>query len=207
MSGASGGADPGMGGGSEEQRQRGIWILVAAALAFAVLVLPQVVEGDDKTSFAGGVLPSSGASRPPTSPGGLPSGVPTGVPSASLPGYGSGGSGAHPLRDGRHHQTKRMTDARPHGHRLPARLGPLPRTHVLSPPPPKVPIIPTGGRADQSREGQDLRWPIRRGFCSRPSRPCQARFTRWAATSAFLGLRTSSHHWPVRATMPTRAWA
>ncbi|MBP8538608.1 hypothetical protein [Streptomyces sp. MK37H] len=97
MSSASGGADPGMGGGSEEQRQRGAWILVAAALAFAVVVLPQVVEGDDKTSFAGSALPSSGASRPPTSPGGLPSGlpsgIPTGVPSASLPGYGSGGSG------------------------------------------------------------------------------------------------------------------
>ncbi|WP_413801010.1 hypothetical protein [Streptomyces iranensis] len=97
MSSASGGADPGTGGGSEEQRQRGIWILVAAALAFAVLALPQVVEGDDKTSFAGSALPSGGASRPPTGPGGLPSGlpsgVPTGVPSASLPGYGSGGSG------------------------------------------------------------------------------------------------------------------
>ncbi|MFD0445974.1 hypothetical protein ACFQ10_32000 [Streptomyces indonesiensis] len=97
MSSASGGADPGMGGGSEEQRQRGIWMLVAAALAFAVLVLPQVVEGDDKTSFAGSALPSGGTSPPPTGPGGLPSGlpsgIPTGVPSASLPGYGSGGSG------------------------------------------------------------------------------------------------------------------
>ncbi|ASQ96571.1 hypothetical protein [Streptomyces sp. 11-1-2] len=93
MSSASGGADPGMGGGSEEQRQRGIWILVAAALTFAVLVLPQVVEGDDKTSFAGSALPTSGAPRLPTSPGGLPSKGPTGLPSASLPGYGSGGSG------------------------------------------------------------------------------------------------------------------
>ncbi len=55
--------------------------------------------------------------------------------------------------------------------------------------------------------GQDRRWPIRRGFCSRPSRPCQARLTRCAATSAFFGLRTLSHHCPVRATMPTRAWA
>lgn len=52
-----------------------------------------------------------------------------------------------------------------------------------------------------------LRCPISRGFASSPSSPCHARFTRWAATSAFFGLRTLSHHWPVRATMPTRAWA
>ncbi|GDY44964.1 hypothetical protein SANT12839_058460 [Streptomyces antimycoticus] len=93
MSSASGGADPGRGGGSEEQRQRGIWILVAAALAFAVLVLPQVVEGDDRASFAGSALPDGGAPRLPTNPGGLPSKGPTALPSASLPGYGSGGSG------------------------------------------------------------------------------------------------------------------
>ncbi|MBW8089103.1 hypothetical protein IGW14_13970 [Streptomyces hygroscopicus subsp. hygroscopicus] len=98
MSSASDGLDPGTGGGSEEQRQRGIWILLAAALAFAVLVLPQVVEGDDTTSFAGSALPAGGASRPPTSPGGLPGVTPTGLPSASLPGYGSGdgGGGARP---------------------------------------------------------------------------------------------------------------
>ncbi|WAP57911.1 LppU/SCO3897 family protein [Streptomyces sp. S465] len=92
MSSASGGAAPGTGGGTAEQRQRGIWILVAAALAFAVLVLPQVVEGNDKTSFAGSFVPSGGASSPP-SPGGLPGATPTGLPSASLPGYGSSSSG------------------------------------------------------------------------------------------------------------------
>ncbi|GAA1676162.1 hypothetical protein [Streptomyces yatensis] len=93
MSSASGGADLGRGEGTEEQRQRGIWILVAAALAFAVLVLPQVVEGDDRTSFAGSALPDGAAPRLPTSPGGLPSNGPTALPSASLPGYGSGGGG------------------------------------------------------------------------------------------------------------------
>jgi hypothetical protein len=54
---------------------------------------------------------------------------------------------------------------------------------------------------------QFLRCPINRGFASRLPRPCQARFTRWAATSAFFGLRVSTHHWPVSATMPTSAWA
>ena len=33
--------------------------------------------------------------------------------------------------------------------------------------------------------------------------PFQARFTRCAATSSSFGLRASSHHWPVKATMPT----
>ncbi|GAA2354564.1 hypothetical protein [Streptomyces cuspidosporus] len=93
MDGASGG--PGAGGASEEQRQRGVWILVAAALAFAVLVLPQVVADDDKTSFAGSVLPSGGDSRLPSLPGGLPSGglpsgLPSGLPGTSAPGYGAG---------------------------------------------------------------------------------------------------------------------
>ncbi|MDT0545847.1 MULTISPECIES: hypothetical protein [Streptomyces] len=97
MDSASGGAGSGTNGGSsEEQRQRGVWILVAAALAFAVLVLPQVVEDDDKTSFAG-ALPSSGSSRLPSLPSGIPSGVPSGLPSglptSSPPSYGSGGGG------------------------------------------------------------------------------------------------------------------
>ncbi|MES4900878.1 MULTISPECIES: hypothetical protein [unclassified Streptomyces] len=101
MGGASGGAGSGANaGGSEEQRQRGVWILVAAALAFAVVVLPQVVEDDDKTSFVGSAAPSSGSSRLPTLPGGIPSGVPSGIPSglptSSLPSYGSGGSGQQP---------------------------------------------------------------------------------------------------------------
>ena len=38
-------------------------------------------------------------------------------------------------------------------------------------------------------------------------RPFQARLIRWAATSSSLGLRASSHHWPVNATMPTSIWA
>ncbi len=46
-----------------------------------------------------------------------------------------------------------------------------------------------------------------RGLASRPRRPFQPRFTRCAATSSRRGLRTSSHHWPVRATMPTSIWA
>ena len=45
------------------------------------------------------------------------------------------------------------------------------------------------------------------GLASRPRRPFQPRFTRCAATSSRRGLRTSSHHWPVRATMPTSIWA
>jgi hypothetical protein len=98
MDGASGGSGSSTGTtSSEEQRQRGVWILVAAALAFAVLVLPQVVEDDDKTSFAGSALPSSGSSRLPSLPSGIPSGVPSGLPSglptSSLPSYGSGGGG------------------------------------------------------------------------------------------------------------------
>src|SRR5690606_9459098 len=36
-----------------------------------------------------------------------------------------------------------------------------------------------------------------------PDSPFQARLTRWAATSAFFGLRASSQYWPVSATMPT----
>ncbi|RPK50845.1 hypothetical protein EES37_05385 [Streptomyces sp. ADI91-18] len=41
---------------------------------------------------------------------------------------------------------------------------------------------------------QLLRRPTSCGFASRPSSPCQARFTRCAATSAFFGRRVSSHH-------------
>ena len=40
------------------------------------------------------------------------------------------------------------------------------------------------------------------GFGFSWDRPFQARLTRWAATSSRLGLRASSHHWPVSATMP-----
>src|SRR3569833_2845754 len=48
---------------------------------------------------------------------------------------------------------------------------------------------------------------VRYGLGSSPDRPFQARFTRWAATSSRLGLRTSSQYEPVRATMPMSAWA
>ena len=48
---------------------------------------------------------------------------------------------------------------------------------------------------------------LSRGLASSPLRPFHARLTRWAATSAFLNLRESSHHCPVRATMPTSIWA
>jgi len=41
------------------------------------------------------------------------------------------------------------------------------------------------------------------GSDSSPRRPFQPRLTRCAATSSRLGLRTSSHHWPVSATIPT----
>lgn len=41
------------------------------------------------------------------------------------------------------------------------------------------------------------------GLGSSCDRPFQARFTRCAAISSSLGLRTSSHHWPAKATMPT----
>lgn len=47
----------------------------------------------------------------------------------------------------------------------------------------------------------------RMGFGSIPPRPFQARLTRCAATSVFLNLRESIHHWPVSATMPTSIWA
>jgi hypothetical protein len=45
----------------------------------------------------------------------------------------------------------------------------------------------------------------RLGFASRWDRPFHARLTRWAATISFFGLRTSRHHWPTSATMPTSA--
>ena len=41
------------------------------------------------------------------------------------------------------------------------------------------------------------------GLGSSWASPFQARFTRCAATSSSLGFRASSHHWPVKATMPT----
>ncbi len=41
------------------------------------------------------------------------------------------------------------------------------------------------------------------GFGSSDERPFHARFTTCAATSSRRGLRTSSHHWPVIATIPT----
>src|SRR5262249_56680221 len=41
------------------------------------------------------------------------------------------------------------------------------------------------------------------GLGSSWDRPFQARLTRCAAISSSLGLRTSSHHWPANATMPT----
>src|SRR5687767_8637851 len=41
------------------------------------------------------------------------------------------------------------------------------------------------------------------GFFSRPDRPCQARLTTFATTTCLLGLRVSSHHWPVVPIMPT----
>src|SRR5215831_12488526 len=37
--------------------------------------------------------------------------------------------------------------------------------------------------------------------------PFQARLIRWAATTSTLGLRASSHHCPVTATIPTSIWA
>ena len=43
------------------------------------------------------------------------------------------------------------------------------------------------------------------GFGFSSDSPYQARLTRWAATSSRFGLRASSHHWPVSATMPTSA--
>ena len=42
-----------------------------------------------------------------------------------------------------------------------------------------------------------------RGAGSSCDSPFQARLTRCAATCSSLGLRASSHHWPVTATMPT----
>ena len=54
--------------------------------------------------------------------------------------------------------------------------------------------------------GQPASWPPRRrsaGLGSSWDRPFQARLTRCAATSSSFGLRASSHHWPVNATMPT----
>ena len=51
--------------------------------------------------------------------------------------------------------------------------------------------------------GQRVGRVNRAGFGSRSDRPFQARLTRCAATSSLRGLRTSSHHWPVSATMPT----
>src|SRR3954468_14120505 len=48
---------------------------------------------------------------------------------------------------------------------------------------------------------------VRYGLGSSPDRPFHARFTRWAATSSRLGLRTSSQYVPVMATMPISAWA
>ena len=44
------------------------------------------------------------------------------------------------------------------------------------------------------------------GSCSRWDSPFQARLTRCAATSSLPGLRTSSHHCPVSATIPTSDW-
>lgn len=41
---------------------------------------------------------------------------------------------------------------------------------------------------------------------SRPERPFQARSMRSWATCSTRGLRASSHHWPVKATMPTIIW-
>src|SRR5881227_3404729 len=48
---------------------------------------------------------------------------------------------------------------------------------------------------------------VRYGLGSRPDRPFHARFTRCAATSSRLGLRTSSQYVPVSATIPISAWA
>ena len=44
------------------------------------------------------------------------------------------------------------------------------------------------------------------GFLSSSDRPFQARLTRCAAISSSFGLRTSSHHWPANATIPTSIW-
>ena len=41
------------------------------------------------------------------------------------------------------------------------------------------------------------------GLGSSPDSPFQDRLTKWAATSAFFGRLASSHHWPVKATIPT----
>ena len=41
------------------------------------------------------------------------------------------------------------------------------------------------------------------GACSSCDSPFQARLIRWAATTSTLGLRASSHHCPVTATIPT----
>ena len=45
------------------------------------------------------------------------------------------------------------------------------------------------------------------GLASSPVSPFHARLTTWAATSCFLNLREFSHHWPVRAIIPTSIWA
>ena len=62
------------------------------------------------------------------------------------------------------------------------------------------------GQAGSGRRGGQ---PLfrRPGAGSRSFSPCHARFTRWAATTFRFGFRTSSHHWPVSAHMPTRACA
>ena len=78
---------------------------------------------------------------------------------------------------------------------------------VGSSPSPSVP----GNRPERARlpaTGSAARSRVRRvGLASRPDRPFHARLTRCAATSSFLNLRASSHHWPVSATMPTSIWA
>jgi trans-aconitate methyltransferase len=57
-------------------------------------------------------------------------------------------------------------------------------------------------RPDQDRARLTTSLEIR-GSVSSCDNPFQARLMRWAATSSIFGLRASSHHCPVMATMPT----
>jgi len=72
---------------------------------------------------------------------------------------------------------------------------------LLSPGQRRAPLARGRGQAASRPFGS--RGPYRPPFASRWDRPFQARSIRLAATSSSLGLRASSHHCPVNATMPT----
>src|SRR5690625_5461337 len=65
----------------------------------------------------------------------------------------------------------------------------------------RAPMTPPGSGA---QDADSLR---SRGDFSRAPSPNHDRFTIRAATTSFAGRRVSSHHCPVKATIPTSIWA